>query len=1020
MATVLPHPSMKPAEVMKLATTAWADPMLQEICEANGLTKDDYLHNRHQVEGLELFLTNLPTMKPVAWFTGVVKLQVMHQSVALIEGLESLHSLEYLWLNENNITKIQGLQNCTKLKELYLYANEITQIEGLNKLTNLEVLWLQDNNIQSLEGLSRLQNLKVLWVAANNITSIGHHLNNNTALEELNLSGNQIGSFREVPHLDRLPNLTTLYFSDPHFGENPICQLCNYQTYTLYHLSRVRVLDYTAVSEENLQFAEATFVKKKMYYNMRIKTLKRNTSNLIKKAQQFRQTKLSEVNLSLNVLIRMSKELERELEELKLQQSPDNAETVLSDLDEKLAQVRRFTQQKYSEIEEIDTKYNMMKGTIDTISQDNISKLLVELQTGGNIRMEEGKVTDVWYQSCVDLVRSRFFAADFEPFGIKDVRITKVTRMHNRFLRNRFEDRLDTLVDTSNQAYKKALEYLFCGEDPELRGELTSAVEGGFRPPHEYEAAGKDGGVPLTNSVFLAEQNRLIKLYKQGVLGAHPSPEKAKHDGITGRVLITKVFLGKCSQERQAEGVLRDGAAPGFDPIISPADAPASAKIHRKDYSNTVGSVYRAKPGDTKQRVWFCFDHGVILPEYLVEFMYVPLPSATPSTRLSISTLIDYSTDDRLDELQDVINKLVPTKSDLDATDIRSYAHYFLSFIHQCNTIVSSDKELSCDLLSSPPIPKQRAKISAIDADYVRRAAHCETLPEVQYLNLFGNHIRKVEVVPQCVNLKHLVLSFNEIQKMEGLHELPHLEELDLSFNLIKRVEGLKGLPSLARLELNNNLIYRLEDVNVIKKSVPSITDLSLQNNVICDVKSYKYIVLRRVPWLKVLDGKLVTAGDVCKCAPSATILCHNATPTTPAGEERSRAAVVNDAAADRQPHAHAAGMQATPPSVCSTLLSPVTDPWLGAESAAEPGLRQRRRRRHPALEGAAAGQRPAPRRGRARVVACRRRGRRRAGRCGNGRGGHRRGWRLQQRRRRARQGAAAEPAGRAGAEQGC
>ena len=37
----------------------------------------------------------------------------------------------------------------------------------------------------------------------------------------------------------------------------------------------------------------------------------------------------------------------------------------------------------------------------------------VELETGGNIRLEDGKPSDVWYSSCVDLVNSRFLAAEY-------------------------------------------------------------------------------------------------------------------------------------------------------------------------------------------------------------------------------------------------------------------------------------------------------------------------------------------------------------------------------------------------------------------------------------------------------------------------------------------------------------------------------------------------------------------------------------------------------------------------------
>eukprot|EP00755_Sulcionema_specki_P010169 Sspe_Gene.6755::Locus_2269_Transcript_1_1_Confidence_1.000_Length_4905::g.6755::m.6755 len=873
--------NMASSEQAKAAQQALSESiLLQEICDANGLSRDDFVNHRHQVETIELFLMTIETLKPLMWFPNIVKLQVIHQEIETISGLEPLVNLEYLWLNENRLTKIQGLQANTKLKELYLYSNEISAIEGLDTLQALEVLWLQDNKITELDGLSKLSSLRVLWVAANCITSIGHRLDPNVELEELNIAGNYIGSFREIPYLDRLVNLQRLFFYDPHFGDNPVCQLCNYQTYTLYHLNHIKVLDYNAVSDENRHLADATFVKKKMYYNMRIKTLRRNTSNLIKKAAQFRQTKFSEVNLAITMFIRMAKELEREIEEARPYVGTDpQSKGLVEAIEAKLKTVRSCIAKKNVVVEEIDSKFLSMKGMIETISQHNISRLLVELQTGGNIRMEEGRPTDVWHQSCVDLVKSRFFPSDFEPFGIKDVRITKVTRIHNRFLRNRFEDRLETLVDTSNQAYKKALEYLFYGDDPDLTGEMTSAIEEGFRVPSEYEQASKDGGVPLSNSVFICEQNRLLRLYNKGLLGnssypgnpPQPTFRRSSQDpeaqfGMVGRLLITKVFLGKCCPERAIEG-RPTPANPNFDPLVSMADGAVHTKIRRRDYSNGVGSVYRVKNGDTKQRVWFCFDNYVILPEYLVELVYIPIPTAYPTAHLPLSTIVDpSSTEDRLDELQDVINKLVPTRSELDTSDIRSFAHYFLSFIHQCNTIVSGDKEMSSELHTAPPIPKQRPKLSAMDSETIKKVCQVDHLAEIPYLNLFGNHIRKMECIPECTNIRVLILAFNEIQRLEGVADLVHLEHLDVSFNLIKRVEGLRNLPSLVKLEINNNLIYRLEDINVLKRSVPTITDLNMQNNAICEVKSYKYIVLRRVSGLKVFDGKPVTEDEV-KCA---------------------------------------------------------------------------------------------------------------------------------------------------------
>jgi alpha-mannosidase len=49
---------------------------------------------------------------------------------------------------------------------------------------------------------------------------------------------------------------------------------------------------------------------------------------------------------------------------------------------------------------------------------------------------------------------------DFTAFGVCGIRVTRVTRIHNRFLRNRFEEHLESMVDVSDPTYKRSLEYL--------------------------------------------------------------------------------------------------------------------------------------------------------------------------------------------------------------------------------------------------------------------------------------------------------------------------------------------------------------------------------------------------------------------------------------------------------------------------------------------------------------------------------------------------------------------------------
>ena len=72
-------------------------------------------------------------------------------------------------------------------------------------------------------------------------------------------------------------------------------------------------------------------------------------------------------------------------------------------------------------------------------------------------------------------------------YGIQDIEIKRVVRIHNRFLRNKFEEKMETLVDVSTSSYKKSLEYLFYGIDPNAPNEIYHVIEEGFRSQEENQ-----------------------------------------------------------------------------------------------------------------------------------------------------------------------------------------------------------------------------------------------------------------------------------------------------------------------------------------------------------------------------------------------------------------------------------------------------------------------------------------------------------------------------------------------------
>lgn len=117
----------------------------------------------------------------------------------LIGGDNSLMKLEYLYLNENEISKIDCLNNkiFLKLKELQLNKNKIKEINVFEnaEFNKLEELSLFENEIESIAPLSKtnFENLKILNLGHNKIKSISPLKNEKLKnLKKLNLFSNQI------------------------------------------------------------------------------------------------------------------------------------------------------------------------------------------------------------------------------------------------------------------------------------------------------------------------------------------------------------------------------------------------------------------------------------------------------------------------------------------------------------------------------------------------------------------------------------------------------------------------------------------------------------------------------------------------------------------------------------------------------------------------------------------------------------------------------------------------------------
>ncbi|XP_047718222.1 leucine-rich repeat-containing protein 9 isoform X3 [Prionailurus viverrinus] len=772
--------------------------IIKELCLCNGLSYEMVGQEGSDISELEMFFSGYPRIVGLSLFPNLTSLTIVAQDIKEISGLETCLRLKELWIAECCIEKIGGLQECRNLEKLYLYFNKISKIENLEKLFRLEVLWLNHNTIKNIEGLQTLKNLNDLNLAGNLISSIGRCLDPNEQLEKLNLSGNQICSFKDLTNLTRLRHLKDLCLNDPQYKTNPVCLLCNYSTHVLYHLPSLQRLDTFDVSAKQIkELADTTAMKKIMYYNMRIKTVQRHLHEDLEKLNErkCKLQKLPEERIKLFSFVK--KNLERELAELKgsgkghSDRSNNNkvAELEKSKKCETVTEEPNLQQKiltKLNALNERVTFWNKKLDEIEAIYHVEVKQkkkshglwipfLLIELETVGNIHFEEGTRSDDWFNSCYELILSRFCTWDFRPYGITGVKVKRIIKVNNRILRLKFEEKLQKFLDNEDmhdsESYRKMLECLFYVFDPEVtvkKKHLLQILEKGFKDSETNKLPLRKEAVILANSLSMCECPR-IEFLQQKYKDEKNSPEHElfRHDSITGQ-------------------------------------------------RNCDCSIRQCK--------WFVFDHDLVLPEYIVEFEYITM--VKPHSLFSS------------------FNNVILEESKKNSE----------------GSLLSQDLQFDDEVIKMDPRIKPRQKLINLDDKTILSLAKTNIYSHIVSLNLHGNSLSKLRDLSKLTGLRKLSISFNEFTCLDDVYHLYNLEYLDASHNHVITLEGFRGLMKLKHLDLSWNQLKKSGDeINMLCKHTASLLTLDIRHNPWQKPATLRLSVIGRLKTLTHLDGLLVS-----------------------------------------------------------------------------------------------------------------------------------------------------------------
>ncbi|EDV23284.1 uncharacterized protein TRIADDRAFT_10167, partial [Trichoplax adhaerens] len=805
-------------------------------CICNGLSLKNVEQGDPTVKEVEMFFFGVPRLIPFSLhMPNLQTLCITGQLVEVIEGLQGLSNLKTLWICECNLKIINGLQDCVNLQKLYLHGNQIGKIENLNKLTRLEVLWLNENLITKIEGITALEHLKEFNVAQNRITEIGDTLASNTMIENLNLSGNLIRSLQDITNLSHLKKLRVLSLKDPQYAANPVCSLCNYSTHILYHLPQVKRLDLLDVSSKQLQeMVEAAVTKKKIYYNMCIKTIQRKSYTLLSLLKKEKEKLAIDLYQRIRTLIDGKKDIEsrdssnkgsaseteEDNESSKSERKEDSPSIELSwtqRLRHKRAKVTERIEWWDDKINQLEKYYNRVCQSIDHERDEKIKTQMIEFETGGNIRFEEGSPSDIWYSSCRDLLLSRFCASDYMRHGINGLIVHRVTRIHNRFLQSRFDQRLTKVSERGEipegSSYKQLLEFLFYIKHPTVAGnDIVSIAQQGFPDASMHKKQTKIEAVPFTNSLNLCDTPRIHYLQERS----------SKDYGCpfrTGQIVIAKVFLGKSAAVSDSKSICQSDWSK-FDCVFRPrshdrhlSSASSGDLINGSQTTNSCDC-------NARQCEWFFFDNEIIVPEYIVDFEYVTqIKDKSPFSCLNPGFLSSSSL----------------------AINSSEFSH---------------DAECDNDILQSSPKIRKRPRIITMSEEGILQLTSASSLTAVQVLNLHGNGLARLKHLNSMPCLKELTVSFNELSRVDDIANMQFLEKLNLMFNKITSLEGLKSLPRLKQLNLSwNQLSNTRDNLAVLRKHTPGVNTLDISHNPWQKPVNLRLRVIGRLKSLRLLDG---------------------------------------------------------------------------------------------------------------------------------------------------------------------
>lgn len=238
---------------------------------------------------------------------------------------------------------------------------------------------------------------------------------------------------------------------------------------------------------------------------MRIKTIKRNTNYLLKMLDDFAMANKDKMIHDLKELDSKSRAIKKLMSDMDiLFAKTGKKSSKYTDFEKALETVSKIAGKKYDVLAAHDNHNKNIQHQIYLQSDMAIRKLLLELETGGNVRFEDEQKDEAWVKECEALVKV-FIKKTITPNSPKSVQIHRLSKLHNRNLKIMLEGKLGPKINQPNYAFH------LCCKLKQSEMDAFEILENGFREDSEFSFSNYIDSTLSENSFTEFETSRKLK-----------------------------------------------------------------------------------------------------------------------------------------------------------------------------------------------------------------------------------------------------------------------------------------------------------------------------------------------------------------------------------------------------------------------------------------------------------------------------------------------------------------------------